>query len=732
MVAWVSQPPPCQRALGDSAQSFVLHLRPTAPAIHGALRPSARPSVRPSVRPSHSAWLNATDQTRAAGTITDKEIECCLTIAAELSATVAVAWLGPFVHADTDAAGLYVVFTLPALPPSSFCGYLELRGRQLFPDWQHVGASVMTQQHQRLLHWGDVAATPEQITAALLLASQPTANGLRYNDDFLKLLLPQLKSALELKNANQQPLNVIDAATIPALARAINDRASLEETEERSILALVHDLHGAHEWERASRKRQCDVCLELNAMTCPCGRQQCLACVHHAERTHQLERLDEASLSCSRRGCSRPVLLECCTCKWRLCLYHQHSSNQTHAWLPAGRLLQCAGCHRTDLDGFACSCGEARCEVCTLPLEAPGRPLWFWDPSSARLPVFVAVVELDHEAKVKELRCLLGLSADFHEFATTFKQLYGYLYEQGLRQAILECDALYRQSEVRVEQRMTPDERTAFDRVFDPSAPNRCQECALPFKACLARPAVEAARPAVKTPKGVLELKGCTDLQALKFLNASAARFCSPECQAAGSLVVCEQCGLSDMLEDQTCRRCWRSEPVLPPPPIELELQIIRKTKRQLQPHWQALQSLTSSLGATDLELLLQAIVPSPDSVDETFETFETDIIKHLSAWKLERQQRRRDDAPGVMSEALQLLAKMQRIHAPADEALEQLSFYKQDDSLLDAAYKEHAEDLAWRKATFRQSDQRGRVSGKRDPAHVPAWKRSWLASCAE
>jgi len=187
-------------------------------------------------------------------------------------------------------------------------------------------------------------------------------------------------------------------------------------------------------------------------------------------------------------------------------------------------------------DVAAVTGGTGDTEELAVP-EPADRPSCAWrQHPTAPLPFFVRdYAKWPDDEKLAWLRQELGGSADLQEFAQRWLELFSDT-KRGVPQQKAACLKLfceYSGSTWRKEVDLPPDELTAFQRVWDPVAPERCSECS------------RAAPPPGRFP-----------------LRRGGRPFCSETCACAGKRLACRGCGGQVDAVHPRCSACnWGLEP---------------------------------------------------------------------------------------------------------------------------------------------------------------------------
>jgi hypothetical protein len=158
--------------------------------------------------------------------------------------------------------------------------------------------------------------------------------------------------------------------------------------------------------------------------------------------------------------------------------------------------------------------------------QHPTSPLPFYVQDFARWP--------DAE-KLAWIRQDLGDSADLQEFCRAWLERFAETLKGTVPQkaACLKLWGEYSGSAWRKECDLPPDELTAFQRVWEPNAPERCSECN------------KSAPPPGKHP-----------------VRRSGRPFCSEDCACAGKCLSCRGCRGAVDAESPRCSSCaWGLDP---------------------------------------------------------------------------------------------------------------------------------------------------------------------------
>jgi len=180
--------------------------------------------------------------------------------------------------------------------------------------------------------------------------------------------------------------------------------------------------------------------------------------------------------------------------------------------------------------------GPADTEDLAVP-EPAGHPSCVWrQHPTAPLPFFVRdYTKWPEEEKLAWLRQELGGSADLSDFARRWLELFADTNKGTVPQktACLKLFGEYSGSVRRKEADLPPAELTVFQRVWDPSAPERCSECS------------KAAPPTGRFS-----------------LRRGGRPFCSEACAHAGRHLACRGCGGSVDAVHPRCSSCkWGLSP---------------------------------------------------------------------------------------------------------------------------------------------------------------------------
>ena len=382
-----------------------------------------------------------------------------------------------WVHVEfSEDAGHYLVLTTSM--PRDFDSFAEKLKRALQKqapgiviDW----VSVLSVRLQRLFGWGDVTASADDVRAAC------------EQDDFCEVLALMPGAAL-LPDRD-------DMSMFPSVFEAL--RAGLPA----SVEDCAHNFseHGPGPCANdATHQRPFHKCGS-------CDRQLCLKCV----RTHS--ETDDAE---KQRDLRRAL----------------HDIQGTHVWiLPKNGCNECSVCDA--IPALVCECGAQRCLkhlAPRVPLELPG---FEWKQSLDHPEPFFVVdnMKIKADDKLAFMRQELGYGADLVTFATKFLDLFGSKIRGSATQkvAVLNIWSLYEPEAGKLScaKDLPAKERTAFLRVWDPDAPEYCQECP---KAC-----------------GVKKL-------------------CSDKCAAAGHTYTCRTCDAVLDTYHPYCSTCKRGGPPLP------------------------------------------------------------------------------------------------------------------------------------------------------------------------
>jgi hypothetical protein len=138
------------------------------------------------------------------------------------------------------------------------------------------------------------------------------------------------------------------------------------------------------------------------------------------------------------------------------------------------------------------------------------------------------------DEKVAWLRQELGGDADLPDFARRWLELFGDTTGAASQKAAcLKLFGEYSGATWRKEADLPPDELTTFQRIWDPSAPERCSECS------------RAAPPPGRAP-----------------LRRGGRPFCSEACARADTRLACRRCGASVDAVSPRCPTCaWGLSP---------------------------------------------------------------------------------------------------------------------------------------------------------------------------
>jgi hypothetical protein len=169
--------------------------------------------------------------------------------------------------------------------------------------------------------------------------------------------------------------------------------------------------------------------------------------------------------------------------------------------------------------------------------ESTGRPRCAWrQHPTVPLPFFVRdYTKWPEEEKLAWLRQELGGSADLPDFAQLWMELFADTKRGTVPQkaSCLKLFGDYSGSAWRKECDLPPDEFTAFQRIWDPAAPERCSECS------------RGAPPLGRFP-----------------LHRVGRPFCSEACAQAGKHLACRGCGGPVDAVYPRCSDCnWGLEP---------------------------------------------------------------------------------------------------------------------------------------------------------------------------
>ena len=186
-------------------------------------------------------------------------------------------------------------------------------------------------------------------------------------------------------------------------------------------------------------------------------------------------------------------------------------------------------------DVAAATGGTGDTEELAVP-EPADHPSCAWrQHPTAPLPFFVRdYTKWPDDEKLAWLRQELGGSAGLQDFAQRWLELFSDSLKGAVPQkaACLKHFGEYSGSAWRKEVDLPPDELTAFQRVWEPDAPERCSECS------------KAAPPAGRHP-----------------VRPGGRPFCSQACARAGKRVACRACGGQVDAVHPRCSACnWGLE----------------------------------------------------------------------------------------------------------------------------------------------------------------------------
>ena len=196
-----------------------------------------------------------------------------------------------------------------------------------------------------------------------------------------------------------------------------------------------------------------------------------------------------------------------------------HEALGQHTWSERpNRKAQCRNCQ--SFDPYECDCGLMLCEQCRLPAVSDLDPRCSWrQHPTLPQPFYVHDhVRWPDGEKLMWMRQEIGDGAGLHDFAEKWLELFGEKFGSATAQkaACLKLYGKYAPAEARAwknECNLPPDELEQFQRLWDPSAPERCRECA------------KASAPGQRHPVRF----GCN-------------MYCSRPCADAGVTIVCRTC----------------------------------------------------------------------------------------------------------------------------------------------------------------------------------------------
>ena len=133
----------------------------------------------------------------------------------------------------------------------------------------------LNRRHQRLLCWGDVGATDEDLAQAV--AAQDV--------EAMAALLPRCADMLRHGQLEWRHMPALLSVSrgAPVASLAIEDRGAFEgdaDAEDTIPQRVAHDALDKHTWsERTNRKAQCDWCSAWDPHECDCGARRCARCM---------------------------------------------------------------------------------------------------------------------------------------------------------------------------------------------------------------------------------------------------------------------------------------------------------------------------------------------------------------------------------------------------------------------------------------------------------------------
>jgi len=381
----------------------------------------------------------------------------------------------------------------------------------------------MTRRLQRLFGWGDVATTREDVARAAkagnleeLKAIMPQAARLIDREELE--LLPALHDALSVAHAPPAPQN---ATTLALPAPALQNATAL------ALPAPV--LQNA-------------TALALPAAAPPPPRE----CRHAFFRDHPGARVDGPCCH-GPAGWSpehRPPFTRC----GALCQDKKGKKGELRGGAPAPPVCRMVCCHkcarsieeRQDREAEL----QAALQECAQSPRDPFAPTFAWYPHPTRpLPFYVVdQVKVPEADKLAWMQQELGDDVKLPTFAAKFLELFG----EKLRGAVTQkaaCLKLFAQyapegSEARAwkkECSLPPADLEEFQRVWDPSAPDRCRRCS---KALASNSA-----------------------------QSAGVRYCS-ECAGASVTIACKWCAFETRGKCPNCG--WKMRPPVPRDDVDM------------------------------------------------------------------------------------------------------------------------------------------------------------------
>ena len=342
----------------------------------------------------------------------------------------------------------------------------------------------LTRQLQRLLGWGDVLSTKEDVARACEAGDAAE----------LKALLPQAAALIDREDLDQLPM--------------LHD--ALRSNEPAPLTDCQHVFfEGVGQGPCPKGLRHCRAPFTRCSS---CGMVACHRCADDV--------LDEQKNRQEEHKEKQRVLHELSGHDWP-------EEPTKHA--------ECTKCGA--LRAFVCSCGAQRCARCQRRFQSPPpnpfAPTCVWQQHPTRpLPFYVTDQQRMPEAdKLAWMRQELQEGALLPDFAMKFVELFGEKLRGHVPQksACLKLYAAYAEEgrAWKKESDLAPKLLVAFQRVWDPAAPDRCAECAK----ALERP----------------------------------GRFCGSACEYVNTKITCRGCGAELDSVHPYCRSCKRGASPLRP-----------------------------------------------------------------------------------------------------------------------------------------------------------------------
>jgi len=235
-----------------------------------------------------------------------------------------------------------------------------------------------------------------------------------------------------------------------------------ELSRDRELLQAIHDVEGTHSWE-SNNKAMCTICHKTPALVCPCGSHRCLACVHDAQDSHDFKPSE--------------------TLKCQFCL------NDYTLICECGPGIKCTAC--TENPALVCDCGaqmpcEQKCSRPFVPMDIKLIICAFRSSESYNPFYVVDNPNTRFDEKIAGIRQEVGDSATLTELCTTYMELFCGKIQDPKRQQ-KDCLILWSMyTGINLGKHMTQimplSLQVDFQRVWDPSALDICQECEKRFE----------------------------------------------------------------------------------------------------------------------------------------------------------------------------------------------------------------------------------------------------------